>query len=81
MMLKLPAGFTGKINSHGLSFRAVVIEGQVQYQMPNEAEAKVLEPGSFFSSKGESVHDVSSNVSEENVLYVRTDGVFEVVSN
>ncbi len=29
--VKLPAGFTGKIHSHGSTFRAVVIKGQPQY--------------------------------------------------
>ena len=78
MMVKLPAGFTGTINSQGSSFRAVVIEGQVNYQMPNKTDTKILESGSFFSSEGKSSHQISSNVSEESVLYVRTDGKFDV---
>jgi quercetin dioxygenase-like cupin family protein len=59
-LVKLPAGFTGKIHSHGSTFRAVVIQGQPQYQMPGETDFKTLVPGSYFSSKGESVHQVSS---------------------
>ena len=75
--VKLPAGFSGKIQSHGSTFRAVVIEGQLQYQM-SEADFKTLEPGSYFSSKGESVHQVSSNALEESIIYVRTDGKYNV---
>ena len=78
-LVKLPAGFTGKIDSHGSTFRAVVIQGQPQYQMPSEADVKTLEPGSYFSSKGESVHQISSKAGEESIIYVRTDGNYDVV--
>jgi len=72
--IKLPAGFTGKINSHGSTFRAVVIKGQPQYQ---GADVKSLEPGSYFGSNGDSVHQISSSASEESVIYIRTDGKYE----
>jgi len=78
-LMKLPAGFRGKIHSHGSTFRAVVIQGQPQYQVPGEAEAQTLEPGSYFSSEGESLHLVSSAAADESLIYVRTDGKFEVI--
>ncbi len=78
-LVKLPAGFTGKIDSHGSTFRAVVIKGQPQYQVPGETDVKTLEPGSYFSSKGESVHQVSSEAGEESIIYVRTDGKYDVI--
>ncbi len=78
--VKLPAGFTGKIRSHGSTFRAVVIQGQGQYQVPGETGVKTLEPGSYFSSKGESLHQLSSKGKEESIIYVRTDGKFEVIA-
>ncbi|MEM6755423.1 MAG: DUF4437 domain-containing protein, partial [Cyanobacteria bacterium P01_C01_bin.38] len=78
-LIKLPPEFTGKIRSHGSTFGAVVIQGQPQYQVPGETEAKALVPGSYFSSKGESVHQVSSKAGEESIIYVRTDGKFEVI--
>ena len=78
-LVKLPAGFTGKINSHGSTFRAVVIQGQPQYQMPGEIDVKTLEPGSYFSSKGESVHQISSKEGEESIMYVRTDSKYDVI--
>jgi len=77
-LVKLPAGFSGKIRSHGSTFRAVVIQGQPLYQVPSETDLKILEPGSYFSSRGESVHEVSSDAEEESIIYVRTDGRFEV---
>jgi quercetin dioxygenase-like cupin family protein len=77
--VKLPAGFTGKINSHGSTFRAVVIRGQPQYQVPGDTDVKTLKPGSYFSSKGESVHQVSSEAGAESIIYVRTDGKYDVI--
>lgn len=77
--IKLPAGFSGKIKSHGSDFRAVVIKGLPQYKMSN-ADVKTLEPGSYFSSKGASaVHHVSSKAEEETIIYVRTNGKYDVI--
>ncbi len=78
-LVKLPAGYTGKINSPGSTFRAVVIKGQLQHQVPGETGIETLVPGSFFSSKGESVHQISSEAGEESIIYVRTDGKYEVI--
>jgi hypothetical protein len=79
-LVKLPAGFTGKIHSHASTFRAVVIQGQPLYQMPGETDVKALVPDSYFSSKGERVHQISSKVGADNIIYVRTDGKFNVIS-
>lgn len=78
-LVKLPAGFTGNIRSQGSTFRAVVIQGRPQYQVPGETDIKTLEPGSYFRSKGESVHQVSSEAGEESIIYVRMEGKFEVI--
>lgn len=78
-LVKLPAGYTGKINTHGSTFRAVVIKGQPQYHVPSEVDVKVLEPGSYFSSKGESVHQLSFKAGEECIIYVRTDGKYDII--
>ena len=75
--VKLPAGFTARIHSHGTTFRAVVIKGQLQYR---GADAKTLEPGSYFGSNGEALHHVSASAGGECVLYVRTKGKYELVS-
>lgn len=78
-LVKLPAGFTGNIRSNGSTFHAVVIQGQAQYQVSNETDVKTLVPGSYFGSKGKSVHQVSSKAGEESIIYVRTDGKFDVI--
>ena len=77
--VKLPAGYIGKIRSHGSTFRAVVIQGQPQYQVPGETDVKAMEPGSYFSSKGESEHQVSCEAGEECIIYVRMEGKFDVI--
>ena len=78
--IKLPAGFTGKIQSHGSTFRAVVIKGKTQYQK-SETEVKSLEPGSYFSSKGDFLHQVSSKAGVESIIYIRTNGKYKVISS
>ncbi len=80
-LVKLPGGFAGKINCHGSIFRAVVIKGQPQYRVPGEIDVKTMEPGSYFSSQGESAHWVSSKSGEESIIYVRTDGKFDVTGS
>ena len=76
--VKLPAGFTGEIHSSGSTFHAVVIKGQLQYRGAN---VKTLEPGSYFSSEGEWVHQVSSNAGAESIIYVRTKGKYDLTSS
>ncbi|MEW8396452.1 MAG: DUF4437 domain-containing protein [Candidatus Thiodiazotropha sp.] len=78
--VKLPTGFRGKIRSTGSTFRAVVIKGQPEYQV-SETEVKTLEPGSYFGSVGTPIHNVSSMGGEESVLYIRTNGNYEVKPN
>ena len=77
--IKLPAGFDGKIHSAGSPFRAVVISGQLQYHMQDNSGPKSLEPGSYFGSKEEAVHHVSSGPDAESVIYVRTVGTYRVL--
>lgn len=75
--IKLPAGFNGKIHSQASIFRAVVIKGQAKHLGEKD---KVLDPGSYFGSKGETVHSVSSK-GKDTIIYVRTDGKYEIKQN
>jgi hypothetical protein len=79
-LVKLPAGFTGKINSRSSIFQAVVIKGQPQYQV-SETNVKVLRPGSYFGSKGKSLYQVSLKADEECIIYVRSKGKFDITPN
>ena len=78
-LVKLPPGFSGTMRSRGASFRAVVIQGLAKHRVPGQTEVKTMVPGSYFSSKGESAHHVSTELGEECILYVRTEGKLDVV--
>jgi len=74
---KLPSGYKGKINSNGSIFYAVLIQGQLDYQMPNDTNTKTLAPGSHFSSEGKSSHQISCKAGEDCIIYIRTNGKFD----
>ncbi|MGK7957264.1 MAG: DUF4437 domain-containing protein [Crocosphaera sp.] len=78
--VKLPDGFTGEIHSHGSTFRAVVIQGQLSHYLLNEENLKTLKPGSYFGSSGETVHHSFCKMGEECIIYVRAKGKFDVIS-
>ena len=80
-LIKVPAQHTVTIQSHGSTFGSVVIKGHVQYQFPGQDVAKDLEPGSYFSSKGDAIHRVSADSEEESIIYVRTNGRYEISSD
>ncbi len=76
--IKLPPGFTGKISSNASSFRAVVIKGQLQYL---RADSTTLKPGSYFGSQGELTHRISSQIDQETILYIRTEGEYKLLGD
>lgn len=80
-LVKLPHGFSGTMRSSGETFRAVVIQGQPMHQSPGEAEVKTMEPGSYFGSEGESVHQVSCEEGEDCIIYIRMEGQLDVIDN
>lgn len=79
-MVKLPAGFKGEIKSHGTDFRAIVIKGQPRYEI-SATDKKILDRGSYFGSMDEpAVHQISSNDKGETILYIRSNGKFDIIS-
>lgn len=77
--IKLPSGFDGQLVAKGADFRAIVIEGRPRHQAGAHVETS-LERGSYFASLGATSHRVSS-ADEECVLYIRTNGRFEVAAD
>ncbi|SMP80058.1 protein of unknown function, partial [Neorhodopirellula lusitana] len=77
-LIKLPEGFDGKILSHS-PLRAVVIEGLAKFQTNETTEGKLMTPGSFFSSHGEDTHRVSTDGELPCIIYVRSEGKFDVI--
>ncbi len=74
--IRLPANFAGTIRAKGATFRAVVVSGALQYS--GEAIYR-LTPGSYFGSSEASSHEIEAG-DIEVVLYIRTDGKFELAS-
>ena len=74
--MKLPENFRGNIYSKGSIFYGVIIEGNVDYQMPNTDAKTNLDAGSYFESTGNSVHEISTT--EEALIYIRTNNKTEI---
>lgn len=79
IFVKLPKNFKGKINSMGAAFHAAVIQGELNYQMPNQEQTLTLDPGSAFSSEGLAVHQIASNPNQATLLYISTNDKFKVI--
>ena len=78
--LKLPSGFSGTLRTHGASFRAVVIEGELSVPKALEADTAVLRPGSYFGTKGTSEIQIDVHAGASCTLYVRAEGHYELNS-
>lgn len=70
--IKLPAGFSGTLKSNGSDFRGIVVKGQADYKDAS------LTAGSYFGADESATHTISS--AKETVIYVRTNGTFEVLN-
>lgn len=78
-MLKLPTNFNGKIRAAANTFKVIVIEGALIYKY-NQG-TKELQPGSYFGSTGDIDHDLSIKKGQESILYIRSNGKYEVISD
>lgn len=79
-LIKLPIGFTGSLRSHGATFRVVVIEGRAKHHLSGATDVKLLEPGSYFGSAGKTSHQLTIDAKEACVLYIRSEGRFDVTN-
>ncbi len=80
-MLKLPAGFDGNIKNLSPNFRAVIIQGVVTHQVLNKKDVNILEAGTYFGVAQNSTHKITVKDNQEAILYIRSNGKFEVTSN
>lgn len=79
--LKLPAGFSGELRGNGSWLRAVVIRGQIAHRRSGASDVSNLEPGSYFGSKGKAMHKISCEAEGECLVYVRTEGRYDVIQS
>lgn len=77
-LVKLPAGYKGEIKNLSDNFRAVVITGTIAHQVKDSKYINLLEAGSYFGAKKDATHTINVKDDEEAVIYMRTNGEFEV---
>lgn len=77
LFVKLPKGYKGFIKTEGTELHAVVIQGDLNYTLPQNQETKMLDPGSSFSATSKAVHTVSAT-NNDVVLYIRTNGNIKI---
>jgi len=75
-LVKLPPHFSGKMYKNDTTFHAVLIQGRIKLKESGETNIKILEPSSYFSSKG-SVYQISCEGREDCILYLRSEGMFD----
>ncbi|WP_272022552.1 DUF4437 domain-containing protein [Olleya namhaensis] len=75
-LLKLPAGFKGKIKNLSPNFRAVVISGRLTHQFSKKEEKNELAPGSYFGVEKDSKSIITTD--KETMIYIRSNGDFKV---
>ncbi|WP_400073290.1 DUF4437 domain-containing protein [Zobellia russellii] len=74
-LLKLPAGFNGSIKNLSQNFRAVVISGGISHQFKKGVKNQLDAP-SYFGAEENATSLISTE--KETVLYIRSNGDFEV---
>ncbi len=78
--VKLPAGYSGKLSTAAPLMRAVTIRGATEVQLSGEADEHKLDPGSYFGSTGEASHQLSCVSGVECILYLHTEGRYQLRS-
>ncbi|OEK05537.1 hypothetical protein BFP71_10185 [Roseivirga misakiensis] len=78
LFIKLPKGFSGEIKSDGDIFHAIVVSGQLKYNMRETEESKLLDAGSYFKSAGDAIHTVQNTLEHEVLIYLRTNGEIRI---
>ncbi|NNE19832.1 MAG: DUF4437 domain-containing protein [Myxococcales bacterium] len=67
------------MRSDGSTLSAVVIQGELEHEEPGGTDIKTMEPGSYFSSRGECAHQVSCERGDDCIIHARMEGRFDVV--
>jgi hypothetical protein len=77
-LVKLPAGFDGRILIDQGVLRAVVIIGNPVYHMTNREEGISLETGSYFTSQEASTHILENSTGSDVLIYIRAEGQIRI---
>jgi len=79
-LVKLPAGYSGKLSTAAPLMRVVTIRGVIQVQVSGGADKQKLDPGSYLGSRGEASHQLSCMAGSECILYLHTEGKYQLKS-
>ncbi|MDJ0981713.1 MAG: DUF4437 domain-containing protein [Kiloniellales bacterium] len=78
--VKLPAGYSGKLSTVAPLMRVVTIRGVTQVQVSGGSDKHKLDPGSYFGSTGKASHELSCLSGDECILYLHTEGKYQLTS-
>ncbi len=74
LFVKLPKGFDGTIVTDGTVLHAVIIQGELNYTLPDNNQLKVLDAGSYFGATSKAIHTIANNSENDLIVYMRTNG-------
>jgi quercetin dioxygenase-like cupin family protein len=78
--LKLKPGFDGIIKTESPVMHAVTIQGRTTVELSGQSSSSELAPGGYFASNGSASHKVSCRSDTECVLYLHTEGKYEITA-
>lgn len=77
-IVKLPANYKGQIITDASKFRAVIIEGEINYKSIDISKEKNLKAGSYFGSSGNFKHVIYNSKNSEVILYISANSRYKV---
>lgn len=81
LFIKLPLPYDGTIETTGTVLHAVVIQGELDYTLPQQEETVTLDAGSYFGSTDKAIHTIKVTSQHQVILYVRTNGEIKVTAS
>lgn len=77
-LIRLSPGHECELLTSGDIFHAIIVSGELNYELPQTKETKSLDPGSYFGSTGKAIHRLTSKPETSSIVYFRTNGAFKI---
>lgn len=78
LFVKLPKGYKGELYSTETILHAIIVNGALDYTLPQTGVTKSLDAGSYFSSTQKAIHSLENITDNVTVIYLRTNGTIEL---
>ena len=78
VFVKLPQGYDGTIVSDGTVLHSVIIQGDLNYTLPQSNEMKELDAGSYFGATSKAIHTITNHSTTEAIMYIRTNASIKI---